>query len=72
MLRHASTPHGTITIDTSGRDIRVTGRNPATTTAGTEGGHGLVGMRERVRAHGGKLRNSLAGGVFTVTAEVPA
>jgi signal transduction histidine kinase len=39
---------------------------------GHEDGHGLVGMRERVRIHGGRLRTgSAAGGGFEVLAELP-
>lgn len=71
MLRHASHPEGTITIDVSGRDVRITARNPAPATTG-DGGFGLVGMRERVRAHGGRLRQNFDGDSFTVIAEIPA
>ena len=36
------------------------------------GGHGLVGMRERVTAYGGKLRTgSRPGGGFEVVATLP-
>ena len=36
------------------------------------GGHGLVGMRERVRVHGGELRAGTAdGGGFAVHARLP-
>ena len=35
-------------------------------------GHGLVGMRERVKLHGGELRTgALPGGGFEVTARLP-
>jgi signal transduction histidine kinase len=35
-------------------------------------GHGLVGMRERVRIHGGRLHaGPAAGGGFEVAAELP-
>ena len=37
------------------------------------GGHGLVGMEERVRIHGGRLRTGAApGGGFEVVAALPA
>jgi signal transduction histidine kinase len=36
------------------------------------GGHGLVGMRERVKLHGGSLRTgALPGGGYEVSAELP-
>jgi signal transduction histidine kinase len=45
----------------TGRDVRVNGA-----------GHGLVGMRERVKLHGGTLRTgALPGGGFEVWAELP-
>jgi signal transduction histidine kinase len=49
-------------LDTgTGRGVRVNGE-----------GHGLVGMRERVRLHGGRLRTgALPGGGFEVSAELP-
>lgn len=71
MLRHASHPEGSISIETSGKDVKITARNPAIATD-AEGGFGMVGMRERVRAHGGRLRHNFDGDYFTVTAEVPA
>jgi signal transduction histidine kinase len=40
-------------------------------TAAKTGGHGLVGMQERVRALGGRLQAGVDGQVFTVTARVP-
>ncbi|MGD7001017.1 sensor histidine kinase [Corynebacterium halotolerans] len=71
MLRHASAPEGTIMIQAAGRDLKITARNPAT-AADSPGGFGLVGMRERVRAHGGRLRRDHSEDYFTVTAEIPA
>ncbi len=49
-------------LDTgTGRGVRVNGD-----------GHGLVGMRERVKLHGGSLRTgALPGGGFEVSAELP-
>jgi signal transduction histidine kinase len=39
---------------------------------GSEAGHGLVGMQERVRIHGGSLRTGAApGGGFQVVVELP-
>ena len=39
--------------------------------AGSEGGHGLVGMRERVRLHGGRLDAGPTADGFAVTARLP-
>lgn len=71
MLRHASAPQGTITIESQGKDLRITARNP-TDTRDTEEGFGLLGMRERVRTHGGRLRHGRRDDHFQVTAEIPA
>jgi signal transduction histidine kinase len=46
--------------------------NPAADrVTGTEGGYGLVGMRERVEQAGGHLRTGLTSGVFAVEAWLP-
>jgi signal transduction histidine kinase len=45
----------------------------SSSSGGTRGGHGLVGMRERVSLYDGSFRAGSAGlGAFTVTAELPA
>jgi signal transduction histidine kinase len=50
-------------------DVRDHGSGP---NGGGDAGHGLVGMRERVRIHGGRLRTGPApGGGFEVHAELP-
>ena len=45
----------------------------SSSSGGTRGGHGLVGMRERVSLYDGNFRAGVAGlGTFTVIAELPA
>lgn len=71
MLRHASAPTGVIDVLVKGKNLTITASNPAVEPSG-DGGFGLVGMAERVRAHGGRLRHGFSDDRFTVTAEVPA
>jgi signal transduction histidine kinase len=48
------------------------GPGTAPNNAADDGGHGIVGMRERVRMHGGTLRaEPAAAGGFVVAAELP-
>jgi signal transduction histidine kinase len=52
--------------------VRDNGPGPAA-AAGPEGGHGLLGMRERAAAVGGTLRSGpAAGGGFLIEARLPA
>jgi signal transduction histidine kinase len=70
--KHA--PGAPTTVRVAWRDgsleLRVRDRGPG--PDGHEDGHGLLGMRERVRIHGGRLRTgSASGGGFEVLAELP-
>ena len=74
--------HGTgravLLVDWSGPGLLLQVSNPvrdeppSTPGAGRPGGHGLVGMRERVSAAGGRLDVGRSGESFTVRAELPA
>jgi signal transduction histidine kinase len=72
-LRHARTPTG-VRLDRAPAELTVEVRNALTPgeTAFTDGaGHGLAGMRERVRVFGGTLAAGPDGGDFVVRAVLP-
>ena len=53
-------------------EVRDTGRGSVLPRGTEHGGHGLIGMRERVARCGGELTaGSLSGGGFQVRARVP-
>ena len=73
-LRHAGAHRATVRVDVAGGNLRVVvsadgaGQNGAR----RPGGHGLVGMRERVAVYGGTLEVGPApGGGFRVDAAIP-
>jgi len=59
-----------IEVRDSGPGGHVNGGTQRTSSAGT-GGHGIVGMRERARMHGGELRAGPSGDGFAVEARLP-
>jgi signal transduction histidine kinase len=65
----------TVTLVFEGDNLRIDVRDDgpgAAATTGTGGGHGLIGMRERVQLYGGRLRAAtLPGRGFQVTADLP-
>lgn len=71
MLRHASTPQGAITFSADAKSVRVEAVNAASKSKHGPDGFGLVGIRERVAAHGGRVSVTDDGGEFVLTAEVP-
>lgn len=71
MLRHASTPQGAITFSADAKSVRVQAVNAASKSKHGPDGFGLVGIRERVAAHGGRVSVTNDGGEFVLTAEVP-
>ncbi|MEM9712192.1 MAG: histidine kinase [Actinomycetota bacterium] len=68
--------HGSGTADLrttwvdDGLDVGVT--NPIAGEAGVGGGHGVIGMRERAQANGGRLGVEVVDGQFVVEAWLPA
>lgn len=71
MLRHASTPQGAITFSADAKSVWVEAVNAASKSKHGPDGFGLVGIRERVAAHGGRVSVTNDGGEFVLTAEVP-
>src|SRR5262249_11171240 len=74
-LRHAHAQHATVRLsfepDDFGIEVLDDGSREASVN-GTGGGHGLVGMRERVAMLGGDLEaGPAAAGGFRVTARLP-
>lgn len=72
VLKHAGPATATVTVDVGEETVRIDVTDDghgASDTAG--GGHGLVGMRERVALFGGELRaGPVDGGGFAVHAEL--
>ncbi|MGC0405204.1 signal transduction histidine kinase [Streptomyces sp. SAI-126] len=80
--RHASRPHAELELDYLPSALRISMRNPAgpvprSGSAGPdplapkEGGHGLLGMRERAHALGGSFSTQLTEGRFEVRVLLP-
>ena len=72
-LRHARAQRATVRLDVEGGRLLVTVTDDGAGANGTKpGGHGLVGMRERVAVYGGSLDAGPApGGGYRVTATIP-
>ncbi|MGO9789500.1 MAG: sensor histidine kinase [Solirubrobacteraceae bacterium] len=76
-LKHAGPASAQVTVRYAPSalelEISDTGRGPGRTLGSSKnGGHGLVGMRERVILYGGDLRASKRrGGGFQVVARIP-
>jgi signal transduction histidine kinase len=73
-LKHAGPAHACVTVDYRPGEVRVQvsddGRGVSATSS--DGGHGLLGMRERVGVYGGTLRaGPTTGGGFSVVATLP-
>jgi signal transduction histidine kinase len=75
VLKHAPGSPVRVRLERQGSDLTIEVRNgPAASAAlaGVPGGHGLVGLRERVTVFGGDLEaRSTADGGFVVTATLP-
>jgi signal transduction histidine kinase len=53
------------------RDLELTVSNPAAAAGPLDGGHGVLGMRERAALLHGSLHVESSGGRFTVRARLP-
>ena len=77
VIRHAEASHATVTLSYAPEALEVTvlddGAGPAPVLNGSSGGHGLVGMRERVTLFGGQLETGprAIGAGFRVHASLP-
>jgi signal transduction histidine kinase len=77
VIRHADAEHVQVVLGYLPNQLLVTvtddGRGPQPTVNGSAGGHGLVGMRERVALFGGSLQTSsgAAGHGYRVEATLP-
>jgi signal transduction histidine kinase len=70
--KHAGSAPATVRLSWGSDALRIVVRDRGPGPNGHGDGHGLVGMRERVRIHGGRLRTGpAAGGGFEVIAELP-
>jgi signal transduction histidine kinase len=70
--RHAPGAGVVVRVDGAGRELRVEIRDAGGRTARAPGGgHGLIGMRERVRMHGGSLEAHPTENGFLVRARLP-
>ncbi len=78
VLRHSEASRASVLVayDDSGVDIEVhdpgLGGRPRVLPLAEPGGHGLVGLRERARLHGGSLEYAVSGAGFTVHARLPS
>jgi signal transduction histidine kinase len=75
VVNHAGRAVTTVRIARTPGEVRLDVRNDRPTSTGARhdgGGHGIVGMRERVAAYGGSLQaGALPSGGFLVTARIP-
>lgn len=72
VLRHSAARAARLLVSADGHRLRVEVSDPGPALPGAaEGGHGLVGMRERVAACGGELVAGPEAGGFRVRASLP-
>jgi signal transduction histidine kinase len=71
-LKHAGHAPTTVTVEFGEHELALEIRDEGSGSANSDGGHGLVGMRERVRLYGGEIETGPAeGGGWRVRATLP-
>ena len=72
-LKHAGPAHAWVAVRYAGEDVEIEVANDGNSeNSGDGGGHGLVGMRERVALCGGELKSGpRPGGGFRISARLP-
>jgi signal transduction histidine kinase len=72
-LKHAHASHADVTVHYGSNELQIEIRDDGRGTATTDGlGHGLVGMRERVKIYGGEMTTGTAsGGGFVLSTRLP-
>ena len=73
-LKHAEASRADVTVRYGAQDVELEVRDDGVGTSSSDGlGHGLVGIRERVKIYGGEMSAAAAGpaGGFVLTARLP-
>jgi signal transduction histidine kinase len=72
-LKHARASHADVTLSYAPQELRIEVRDDGVGTAASDGrGHGLVGVRERVKIYGGKMTAGAAPeGGFVLSTRLP-
>jgi signal transduction histidine kinase len=73
VLKHAQASRAEVTVRYGSDEVQIEVRDDGRGTSTTDGlGHGLVGMRERVKIYGGEMTTgSAAGGGFILSTRLP-
>ena len=72
-LKHARASHAEVTVRYTAEDVGIEVHDDGTGAAPSDGyGHGLIGIRERVRLYGGEMTaGTTNGGGFTLSTRLP-